>query len=130
MSDETKDEDPKEKKEIVLDGDQEEMEVVLTFKNGERRTFTIRELTGTEYGKYRTSVRNRIAVNDAGMPTSIKDFKGLESSLICLCLYENGKRVAQSVIDEWGAKTLQQLFELCHKVNGMDEKSEKAAKNG
>jgi hypothetical protein len=73
---------------------------------------------------------NRMRWDDKGKPSGIRDWTGFEGSLIGRCMFDaDGKKVGEDKIKEWPTTVQKKLFELCQKLNGLDEESEEKAKN-
>lgn len=105
--------------------------VNIEDESGEVQPYTLREMTGSEKGKWQTSMAGRMRWDDKGKPSGIRDWTGFEGSLICRCMFDaDGKKVAEDKIKEWPTTVQKKLFEMCQKLNGLDEESEEKAKNG
>lgn len=97
--------------------------------------YTLRELAGTGRGKYLTGIASRLVINpDTGKPVSMKNFDGLETSLLRLCLYgPDGSLVPEDIMQKWPSSVLAKLFEMALELAGLGElgrqKKEAEAKN-
>ena len=64
------------------------------------KSYVLRELDGRQKGKYLNKMGGRIVLNSKGEVSSFKDYAGLESTLLSLCLYgEDSKLVPPSIMD-------------------------------
>jgi hypothetical protein len=114
---------------LVFQTTLKEVPVVIDGKN-----YTLRELNGTQKGKYLNKMGSRIVLNEQGKVASFKDYSGLESTLLEQCLYDTeNKLVSAKVIDEWPATVLGKLFDAAQDLSGLNEearkKQEQEAKN-
>lgn len=113
-------------------------EIVCTTDLSERPVkidggdYVIRELLGKAKGKWMTKMGPRMKMDHRGQPVGVKNFEGLQASLICLCMFEkvSGTAVTEEIIENWPAKVQDKLFLACQKINGMTTQSAEAAKNG
>ena len=102
-----------------------EEQIILEDENGQEKEYTIKEMVGTEFGKWRTAMATRLKVSPDGKPLGVRDFKGMEASLISKCLYdETGQPVPERVIEAWPTAAQQELFRKCQEINGMDKDEE------
>jgi len=101
-----------------------EIDVVLTDKDGEKKKWLLRELSGAERNRYLNKMTGRVKVGSGGA-TSIKSFDGFQSDLLHLCLIdEEGERVTKEVIEELPSSTQQTLFEKAQEISGLDSKED------
>jgi hypothetical protein len=84
--------------------------------------YELRYLTGETLGTYRNKFKDRVRLVN-GKPAGLNEYKGLESSLICLCLYRAGqdKPVLQKEIDTWPQPVIDRLFKKVRKMNALEE---------
>lgn len=98
-----------------------EVPIIIDGKN-----YTLRELDGHQKGKYLNKMGGRIVLNDQGKIASFKDFAGLESTLLELCLYDSeGKSVPASVMESWPSTVLTKLSEAAQNLSGLSEEAHK-----
>jgi hypothetical protein len=110
--------------------DFEEIPVNITGKDGVEKKYVLRELTGKQRGLYLNNMSNRMIVSD-GKIVGIKDFEGLEASLICKSLFdEENKPVPIGEIQEFPGRVIKQLFAAAQKLSGLNEEGIVEAKNG
>ena len=106
-----------------------EQPVSLKAKDGVVKKYVLREMTAKQRGAYLNSIQDRVTVVD-GKVTGIKDFDGLEASLLAKCLYtEEGKLVGISDLNEFPGRVLKKLFEAAQILSGLNEEGAKQAKN-
>jgi len=102
--------------------------------------YTMRELDGRQKGKYLNKMGGRIVLNNKGEVSSFKDYAGLESTLLELCIYDSdNKLVPAKVMDGtedkqgWPSTMLTKLFNAAQDLSGLNEegrkKQEAEAKN-
>jgi hypothetical protein len=90
------------------------------------KVYILRELDGTQKGKYLNKMGSRIVLNSSGQIQSFKDYSGLETTLLAVCLYdEDDKLVESSVMQSWPSTVLGGLFDLAQGLSGLDEESKK-----
>jgi len=93
-------------------------------------TYHLVELTGKERDKYLDGMSGKMKYNPKGEPIGLKTFKGLQSSLLCLCLEDaNEKKVKESDLEKYPASVVNDLFKAAQKLNALDEEGQKEAKN-
>jgi len=101
--------------------------VVLEDDNGQDHSFTIRELSGHDIESFLEENRSRVdlELDDKGKTRvkSIKSYKGLHTSLLKLCLYdEQGVRVPVKDIDRYPHEVQKKLYEIAQDINGLKDK--------
>jgi hypothetical protein len=97
-------------------------------------SYKLKELNGTLKGKYLQSMGSRVVINEQGKVAGMKSYEGLESALLCLCLFDSeDKAVPKVVIEKWPSTMLTSLFEAAQELSGLNqegqEKLEAEAKN-
>jgi hypothetical protein len=81
---------------------------------------------GVQKGKYLNKMGSRIVLGEGGKVESFKDYSGLETTLLAVCLYdENNVLVKDSVMQTWPATVLGKLFDLAQELSGLNEESKK-----
>lgn len=99
-----------------------ELPVVIDKEN-----YTLRELDGQQKGKYLNQMGSRIELGADGKVSGFKDYAGLESTLLSLCLYNaEGVPVSKNVIDSWPSSMLTRLFDAAQELSGLNETGRKA----
>ena len=117
-------EEEKEKEELVFETTLKEVPVTI-----DNVVYTMRELDGRQKGKYLNKMGGRIVLNDEGKVRAFKDYAGLESTLLELCLYDNDdKLVPSNIMEVWPSTVLGKLFDAAQELSGLDEESRKKQK--
>jgi hypothetical protein len=99
-------------------------------KTGTSRTYTLRELDGTERDRYLNLLAARTKVGKDGKPQGIKDFKDLQADLVSKSLLDdNGENVPTNMIQKWPVSVQAKLFKMAQKLSALEDESEKEAKN-
>jgi len=95
-------------------------------------SYILRELDGRQKGKYLNKMGGRIVLNAKGEVASFKDYAGLESTLLSLCLYDSeNKLVPATVMDGteeeqgWPSTMLTGLFDAAQDLSGLNEEARK-----
>lgn len=106
-------------------------QVEVEDENGEVQAMVLVEMTGIEKGKYLNSMGSRTKYDGNGKPVGVRDFTGLEASLISKCLYteSDNKPVPEATINKWPVSVQDVLMKVCLKMNAMDEASREKEKN-
>jgi len=90
------------------------------------KPYKLRELDGRQKGKYLNKMGGRIVLNNKGEVSSFKDYAGLESTLLELCLYDSSNElVPASVMDGWPSTILTTLFDAAQTLSGLNEEARK-----
>jgi len=102
------------------------IEIPIEVEEGQEVTFTIKELTGKQRDEFLNDQSKR-AGKEGGMP---KNFTGVFSSLLKLCLYDpTGNLVPVAVIDSWPSELSTELFMQAVALSGLNKKAEELEKN-
>ncbi len=92
--------------------------------------FTMKELTGKERAVYLGEMGSKMTFDDAGKPTGLSSFEGLQSGLLALCLFdENEKPVEKDVLESYPAGVLSSLFAAAQELSGLTAAAQEQAKN-
>jgi hypothetical protein len=107
----------------------EEIPVTIKMKDGEKK-FTLREFVGKDRDAWFNFLGQRATIVD-GKVAEVKDFSGLQSHLLSLCMHdEKGDKVTEEFIqDNLKATVIEKLFRAAQKLNGLDIGAEEQAKN-
>jgi hypothetical protein len=93
------------------------------------RDYTLKEIDGTQRDAYLNDMASRMKFED-GKPAGIKNFTGLQSKLLSMCLFDpDGKPVPQAVINKWPSSLQAALFDEARKLSGLDKEAGEEAKN-
>ena len=105
------------------------VDIVLSTADGEEKTWTLRELDGTQRNKYLNKMTNRVKIGPNGRAVGIKTFDGFQSDLLRACLFdESGEPVSVEDIEQLPSSTQMALFERAQQLSGLNT-SEEEAKN-
>ena len=89
--------------------------------------YTLEEMTGALRDGYMQDNQARFELDKDGKTSRLKDWKGLQASLICRCLKNSkGELVEEDVADSFPASVQTALFDACQTLNGLDVKPEDA----
>lgn len=111
-----------------------EKTVNIKDANGETKQYILRELDGKGRDKYMNSIQNRAKFDEAGKPIGAKNFDGILSGLLAMCLFdgETKKLVPELTIQAWPARVQEVLFneaKLLSKLEDVPGDEEGEAKN-
>ncbi len=122
-------------KELAFQLNLKEVPVTITDKQGEEKTFTLRELTSQQRAKFLNGLGSRVKYTKSGKTKGLNNHEGLQESLLAMCLYdEDGQIVKKDSLKEWPAGMLSDLFEAAQELSGMvdnkeDDEDEEEEKN-
>jgi len=105
-----------------------EIPVTLVESGGKEVQCFLRELDGSRKGSYLDQMSDMMDFED-GEVKKIKSFSGLETSLLALCLYEDGKLMSAEKIGTFPATVQTALFNEAQKLSGLEAESKAEAKN-
>lgn len=106
-----------------------EVEVVLSTSEGDKK-YILRELSGEVRDKYLASMADRMKYDDKGKPSGVKNFHGLQASLLSLCLInEEGKTVSVMDLQKFPASVQSALFEKANELSALNKEGQEEAKN-
>ncbi len=124
-------------KELTFQLNLKEVSVNITDKQGEEKTYTLRELTSQQRAKFLNGLGSRVKYTKSGKTKGLNNHEGLQESLLEKCLYdEDGQLIKKDALKEWPAGMLSELFEAAQELSGMvdnkedDEDEEEEEKNG
>lgn len=101
-----------------------EKKIRLEDESGQVRTYTVREMLGTDRDEYLNELTAKIGSEEARKKNP--DYRGVLSILICRCLYDDAnKLVPKAKIDQMPVSVQQHLLRMSQEVNGFDKDSEK-----
>lgn len=95
-------------------------------------TYKLVEMDAEDRDRFLNNLAGRMRTDGSGKPSGIKDFMGLQSYLICMCLEdEKGEPVEEKAIQAYPAGMQTRLFEACQEMNGLnlDEEEKALLKN-
>ena len=108
-------------------------EVSLILEDGEgEKTWTLRELDGTQRNKYLNKMTSRVKMGAGGKAVGIKSFDGFQADLLKMCLFdENEEAVSIEDIEALPSSTQQEIFKKAQQLCGLEDDKEKSEeKNG
>ena len=105
--------------------------VEMETAEGTTEAYSLVELSGKDRDDYLNAMATKMKYNAKGEPIGIKTFKGLQASLLCLCLEDpNNAKVTQVDLEKYPASVVNELFKAAQKLNALDEEGQEEAKNG
>lgn len=106
----------------VLEFKLERKERPLTI-DGE--SYVLQELDGKERDRYLNSLVGRMRTDDKGKPGSIKNFEGLQGTLIAASLRkiepEGRIHVKLETIQSWPSSLVRRLFDVAKEISSIEE---------
>lgn len=92
--------------------------------DGNEKTFTLRELNGEQRDNYLDNMNKRMTYKGGEVDT-VKDLKGIHTSLLCQCLYNDADQLlTEPVLKLWPARVLKQLYNAAQELSGLGEKED------
>ncbi len=95
-------------------------------------TYKLVGMDSEDRDRFLNNLAGRMRTDGTGKPSGIKNFMGLQSFLISMCLQdEKGEFVAEDVIQTYPADVQTRIFEACQEMNGLnlDEEEKALLKN-
>lgn len=103
---------------------------IILEDDGEEKSWTLRELDGTERNKFLNKMASRVKIGAGGKAVGIKSFDGFQADLLKMCLFdENGEAINIEDIEALPSSTQQELFKKAQQLCGLDKDEEKDEKN-
>ena len=97
--------------------------VELGVAVGDVVRYAVKEMTGAQRDEYFNKTAQRTTRDANGEVIGMKDYKGLYSNLLSLCLYDaDGKPIPESKIQEWPDTAQKVLFDIATDLNGLKPK--------
>lgn len=97
--------------------------VELEVAENEVVVYSVKEMTGAQRDEYLNKVTQKTTRDANGEVVGMKDYKGLYSNLLSLCLYDaDGKPIPESKIQEWPDTAQKVLFDIATDLNGLKPK--------
>ena len=108
----------------------EEQKVKLDSGGGVVKEYTLKELTGPQREDFLDNLGTRLRYGDNGKPQGLKKHRGLQASLLKMCLYgDDEKLVAKDFLDTLPTRTIEGLFKAAQTISGLNEDGAEEAKN-
>jgi hypothetical protein len=117
--------------EYDLDLIEGEERIRIKQKDGTVKTYILREISGRKRAMYMNAISSKTARDPrTGKAQGIKNFDGIETALLELCLYEEGAvtPVPKATIEEWPSRIVTHLNDRAKQLSGLDAKAEETAK--
>jgi len=100
-----------------------EVPVCIVDIDCNEKQYTLRELAGDERNTWLNSMRKRIQIGPGGKVASITNFKGLQESLLSICLLDEERQpVSEEKLNKWPGGVLTALFLKAQELSGLDMK--------
>lgn len=107
-----------------------EQPVILKDAKGVPTHYTLREMDGNQRDEHMQDSASRMKFDEKGNAKGLSSYKGIQSKLISLCLFDaEGKPVPEKTINAWPATTISGLFKAAQQLNSLGDDAEAAAKN-
>lgn len=105
--------------------------VEIEDEDGAIKEYYLVEMNGTVRDRWLGQMSARLKTDSAGKPTGVRNFEGLQASLIaaCLTLSDGITPIGDQEIQKWPSSTQKTLFEACQEMNGLTVEAAQAAKN-
>ena len=122
-------------KELTFKLNLKEVPVSITDKEGQEKTYILRELTSQQRAKFLNGLGSRVKYTKSGHTKGLNNHEGLQESLLEKCLLdEDCQLVKKDTMKEWPAGMVSDLFEAAQELSGMvdnkeDEEDEDDEKN-
>src|SRR5690606_1747028 len=103
----------------------------LRSEDGTIRSYTVRELSGKERDEYLTETSKRFRTDQSGKAIGVRDFDGLQSSLLVRCMTddETNKLVTVNFLAGLPARIQEDLYERARKISKLNKEAKAEAKN-
>ena len=99
--------------------------VLLEIEEGKEVQIFVKEMTGAQRDEYFNKMASRTVRDANGEVTGMKDFKGLYSTLLSLCVYDSSnKSMSEKDIQEWPDSAQKALFDVARDINGLSKEGD------
>ena len=95
--------------------------VVLKNGDGEAKAYELREMTSKARDQFLDTLTARTRLDSAGKPVGLNKFEGLQSDLLCRCMYHENKLVTSAEIQNWPASVVSLLYKKAQEINHLNE---------
>lgn len=110
-----------------------EAPVQITDAEGQEHSFVLRELNGRDRDSYLDQMGERMKFSPTGKMAGMKNYKGIQTGLLSLCLYdENETLVSMKTLQEYPSTALSDLYDAACELSALDKgevKDEDEVKN-
>ena len=115
---------------LRLSKKRQEVPVELTAEDGVIEKYVIREMSGKSRELYLEEQKDRMKFGPGGKMVGLKSFKGLSTSLLVRCMFnESDELVKAADLLDLPSTTLEALGEKAAEINGLNKKGEEEIKN-
>ena len=92
----------------------------------DEKIYTLSEITGSQRDTYLNDTSNRIRFGSKGEAQGIKNFDGIQTKLLSMCLMNpDGKLVEEKILKTWPASVLEALYTEAQKLSGLNKEQPK-----
>lgn len=106
-----------------------EIPIEITDAQGEKKKYTLKELSGKQRDAYLSSMSKRMNFVN-GQAQGLKDYNGIHTALLSRCLYdEHDELVKDTELQEYPATVLAVLYKKAHELSGLGDGAAAEAKN-
>lgn len=103
-----------------------EVSVRITDLDGQEHAFVLQELNGRDRDVYLDQMGDRMKWNVAGKTSGLKNYKGIQTGLLALCLYdENGDLVKKEALQGYPSSALSDMYDAATELSALDKGEEK-----
>lgn len=106
--------------------------VPITIKeDGTDRQYELREMTAADRDRYLDRLGARVKVDEEGKPVGVKEFNGMQSDLLALCLWDcaAASYVKPETVQAWPSSVVSALYAEAQEMHRLPTADEGAAKN-
>lgn len=96
--------------------------IPIEGEDGVERNYMLVELNGTGRDAYLNTLNKRIRIEGKEQTTHIREFTGMCSDLLSMCLLGPDSRpVPAAEINDWPASMQMELFKMAQEMSGLDK---------
>lgn len=107
----------------------QEFQVVDT--EGRNRTFKLKALTGDQRASFLNDMNRRIKMSPSGNPIGMTDFRGMQESLLGMCVYDDSDQLVPiDQLKTWPASVLGDLYDIAQELSSLNLGEGGLEKNG
>lgn len=108
-----------------------EVSVTIADVDGQEKSYILRELTGEQRDSFLDDVGKRLKYSASGKVQGFSNFKGLQSGLLMLSLYDmEGQSISEKELLLFPSSVISDLYKTAQTLSGLaEEKEEEEAKN-
>ena len=95
----------------------------MEIQEGSVVRYFVKEMTGAQRDDYFNKTAARTRLDEKVDVVGMKDYKGLYSTLLSFCLYDQDQKpIPESQIQEWPDTAQKALFDVARGLNGLNNK--------